>query len=294
MAEAAICLVGSGTYSYVYTRPTTPQEQERHWGDKVAIKCSIPGSRSSKQALENEIEIYKWLNSGCSFVHRSPMALGLLPILEHGTNEGEEDKEFTFMTIPYIKTTLWKFIDEYYYHDRHICWIMFQILRSLAFIHNDNVIHGDLKPTNVLIDVSNEHRCYIIDFSSSEFKDNLRESLQTLQYRAPEVLFGQKRSYSEKIDIFSAGLIMLDLIFRRSITSSLAKERHPEIKQEEIGPFRQYAILSEIHQHYLRKGKHYIQARVGKDGYKLLYGLLRWKPKMRLSAMEAMEYSYLK
>ena len=90
-----------------------------------------------------------------------------------------------------------------------------QILTALDFIHNEGIIHADIKPENILItkpirqqrervDVS------LIDFNTSCFTtDDLTTYLQSRAYRAPEVIVGAH--YGTKIDIWSLGWVLYEL-----------------------------------------------------------------------------------
>jgi len=100
--------------------------------------------------------------------------------------------------------------------DEHYKFIMYQILRSLFFLHSANVIHRDIKPSNVLI---NED-CIIklCDFGLSRNLDNndqlaLTEYVVTRYYRAPEVMLCSNQ-YSKSIDIWSAGCTFAEMLSR--------------------------------------------------------------------------------
>jgi len=69
-----------------------------------------------------------------------------------------------------------------------------QVLSALNFIHENNIIHGDIKPQNILID--DNGRAIICDFdvSKEETKRTLVTTTKsaagfTLAFAAPEVLF---------------------------------------------------------------------------------------------------------
>jgi serine/threonine protein kinase len=79
---------------------------------------------------------------------------------------------------------------------------------ALQYIHGHNIIHLDLKPENIL--VSDENLLKIGDFGlSTVFGEPPSLSSEgDKYYMAPEVLGG---IYTKAADIFSLGLIMLEL-----------------------------------------------------------------------------------
>jgi serine/threonine protein kinase len=90
-----------------------------------------------------------------------------------------------------------------------------QVCRGLAFAHGLEVVHGDIKPQNVLVSRDLD-QVKISDFGLA-FADTDASEVKTLKLRgkgsilflAPEVLRGEKGYYS---DIYSLGLTVLFLI----------------------------------------------------------------------------------
>eukprot|EP01103_Thecamoeba_quadrilineata_P006051 TRINITY_DN15787_c0_g1_i1.p1 TRINITY_DN15787_c0_g1~~TRINITY_DN15787_c0_g1_i1.p1 ORF type:complete len:561 (+),score=96.65 TRINITY_DN15787_c0_g1_i1:2-1684(+) len=100
-----------------------------------------------------------------------------------------------------------------------------EISQALSYIHTKNLLHRDLKMENVLLD-SNSYgstsvsdlRCKIADFGLSILYDPSKkerlESVGTLWWRAPEV--DSFDSYDERADIFSFGMVVMEIITRAS------------------------------------------------------------------------------
>jgi serine/threonine protein kinase len=100
--------------------------------------------------------------------------------------------------------------------DEHYKFIMYQILRSLLFLHSANVIHRDIKPSNVLI--NEDFIIKLCDFGLSRNLDTndqlaLTEYVVTRYYRAPEVMLCSHQ-YSKSIDIWSAGCTFAEMLSR--------------------------------------------------------------------------------
>ena len=89
--------------------------------------------------------------------------------------------------------------------------IAIQLIISLKHIHSSGYIHCDLKPENILFKYSNKSSIKIIDFGSACTKNERPYTyIQSRFYRAPEVIL--ESGYSEKIDIWSLGCILYELL----------------------------------------------------------------------------------
>jgi len=93
--------------------------------------------------------------------------------------------------------------------------IIKQVLSAVAYCHRKKVCHRDLKPENILLDSKStdaNNSIKVIDFGAStrfDGKSKLTQIYGTAYYIAPEVL---KSNYSEKCDVWSAGVILYILL----------------------------------------------------------------------------------
>ena len=80
---------------------------------------------------------------------------------------------------------------------------------GVSHLHDNNIIHRDLKSANILLDKHFEPR--ITDFGLSRMKDQstLTAGTGTFQWMAPEVIQGKK--YDEKSDIYSLAMIFWEI-----------------------------------------------------------------------------------
>lgn len=85
-----------------------------------------------------------------------------------------------------------------------------QILISLYYLNEHNIVHCDLKPENILLRKINKSGIKIIDFGSGCFEnEKIYTYIQSRFYRAPEIVLGIP--YTSAIDMWSFGCILYEL-----------------------------------------------------------------------------------
>lgn len=85
-----------------------------------------------------------------------------------------------------------------------------QLLVSLHYMKEYNIVHCDLKPENILLRKFNKSGIKIIDFGSGTYEDQQHYTyIQSRYYRAPEIMLGIR--YTPAIDMWSLGCILYEL-----------------------------------------------------------------------------------
>ncbi|CAJ1351939.1 unnamed protein product [Effrenium voratum] len=103
-----------------------------------------------------------------------------------------------------------------------------QVVEGLLFLHEQNVVHRDLKTMNVILDGC--LNCKICDFGLTLFMENTHVTVQGLQgsprYMAPEQLEvssgARTARISEKVDIWQLGCLFLELFCHKIAFSELS------------------------------------------------------------------------
>ena len=101
---------------------------------------------------------------------------------------------------------------------------MVQIAKGIAHLHENNIVHRDIKPGNILITASPIHGQFMVkltDFGLSKFLDPNDETsamssdVGTLMFKSPEYFEAcrqGKLNYHRNVDIYAAGLTFLCML----------------------------------------------------------------------------------
>ncbi|KAF9789481.1 kinase-like protein [Thelephora terrestris] len=122
------------------------------------------------------------------------------------------------------------------------------IAEGLYYLHSRNVVHGDLKGPNILVDATGRAR--ITDFGLAtvtqnvdSFRSTAGEPAHTPRWTAPEILGGEG-SHSTEADVFSFAMVMIEVFtgavpFNRSPSAAamvmiMKGERPPRPTHQEL------------------------------------------------------------
>jgi len=93
--------------------------------------------------------------------------------------------------------------------------ILSQICQTLEFLHTKEIIHGDIKPSNILITEDKDPKVKFTDFGFSEYEkagDTLKWK-GTIPYIAPEIIRGEE--YNHQSDLYSLGVTLYEAVTKR-------------------------------------------------------------------------------
>ncbi|CAD8056911.1 unnamed protein product [Paramecium sonneborni] len=192
--------IGEGTYGLVY------KARDNQTGDIVALK---------KIRMDHEDE---------GVPSTAIREISLLKEVQHPNivplKDVVYDESRLYLIFDFVDLDLKKYMESVPQLDRmQVKKFINQMLQALNYCHQNRVIHRDLKPQNILVDIKQQNT-QIADFGLARafglpLKTYTHEVI-TLWYRAPEILLGQ-RQYSTPVDIWSLGCIFAEMAQKRPL-----------------------------------------------------------------------------
>jgi len=132
--------------------------------------------------------------------------------------KAENDRDI-YLIFEYMETDLHAVIRANILEEIHKQYIMYQLFKSLKFMHSAELLHRDVKPSNLLL--NSECQVKVADFglarSVAQLEDDdgpspiLTDYVATRWYRAPEILLGSTK-YTFGVDMWSSGCILGELL----------------------------------------------------------------------------------
>ena len=188
-------LLGEGGFGIAYL-----VIHEEH--GEVVFKKLETTSASWRMKFQNESAIHERLSHPNIVkyfgVHSVPETCGIfLEYMKHGTVV-DFIREFS---IPWQWKTL----------------IMYDVAQAMSYLHNQHqpsIIHGDLKPSNILID--GQYRAKVSDFGLACLQRMVHNSTDrsprgTLPYIAPEYLEDNRKQKTVKFDVYGFGISVWEI-----------------------------------------------------------------------------------
>lgn len=91
-----------------------------------------------------------------------------------------------------------------------------QVLKGLAYAHQQNIVHRDIKPSNILIE-SHTRRAIITDFGISHITQGSDEKTLSVKgtplYMAPEQIYSRKIDH--RVDIYATGIMLFEMLVQK-------------------------------------------------------------------------------
>lgn len=282
--------LGKGAYGVVW------EAVEKKTREKVALKKIFDAFQNATDAQRTYREIM--------FLHELSDHDNIIKLLN--VFKAENDKDI-YLVFESMETDLHKVIRANILEDIHKRYILFQLLKSLKYMHTGNVIHRDIKPSNIFL--NSDCLVKLGDFGlARSINENLAadtvltEYIATRWYRAPEIILGSTR-YSKAVDMWSVGCILGELLGGKpmfqgtSTLNQLSKLTEftgaPSDQDIESCEAEHAKVMVETTPVSQKKSAKDMYPKADDDAIDLLNHLLCFNPKKRLTAEQALEHPYL-
>ncbi|CAG8447921.1 12475_t:CDS:2 [Ambispora leptoticha] len=222
------------------------------------------------------------------------------------SNGDKKDEVFLNLVLEYVPETVYRTSRLYTKSKQtmpmlQIKLYMYQLFRSLAYIHSLGICHRDIKPQNLLLNPLTGV-LKLCDFGSAKILQAGEPNVSYIcsrYYRAPELIFGAT-NYTTNIDVWSTGCVMAELMLGQplfpgesgidqlvEIIKVLGTPTKEQIKT--MNPNYMEHKFPQIKPHPFSK---VFRARTPTDAIDLISRLLEYTPSHRLTAIEAMVHPF--
>ncbi|KAK8994035.1 hypothetical protein V6N11_008242 [Hibiscus sabdariffa] len=288
--------ISEGTYGIVY------RAKDKKTGEIVALKkVKLLGGRDLEE-YGFPVTSLREINILASFHHPSIVKVKEVVV---------DDHDSVYMVMEYMEHDLKWLMDSMKrrFSTSDVKSLMLQLLEGVKYLHDNWVLHRDLKTSNLLL--NNQGELKICDFGMArQYGSPLKPyttKVVTQWYRAPELLLGAKK-YSTAVDMWSVGCIMAELLAKEPLfkgTSEIDQLRKifdtlgvPNVKiwpgfSELPGAKANYSK-----QQYNSLRKKYPAASftgsavLSDAGFDLLSRLLTYDPEKRITADDALNHDW--
>nr|AID23644.1 glycogen synthase kinase-3beta [Hofstenia miamia] len=196
-------MVGNGSFGVVYHARLLDSNED------VAIKKVL----QDKRFKNRELQIMRQLDH-----------YNVIKLLYFFYSSGEKkDEVYLNLVCEYVPENLYRVARQYSKSKQtiplfNIKLYMYQLFRSLHYIHCLQICHRDIKPQNLLLNPETGV-LKLCDFGSAKRLQAGEPNVSYIcsrYYRAPELIFGAT-DYTCSIDIWSAGCVMAELLLGQPI-----------------------------------------------------------------------------
>ncbi|XP_004488775.1 uncharacterized protein [Cicer arietinum] len=198
--------LGSGTFGTVY---------HGKWrGSDVAIKRIKKSCFSGRSSEQERLTIEFWREADILSKLHHPNVVAFYGVVQDGPG-GTMATVTEYMVDGSLRHVLLR--KDRYLDRRKRLIIAMDAAFGMEYLHAKNIVHFDLKCDNLLVNLKDPLRpiCKVGDFGLSKIKRNTLVTggvRGTLPWMAPELLNGSSNKVSEKVDVFSFGIVLWEIL----------------------------------------------------------------------------------
>ncbi|KAJ4762119.1 hypothetical protein LUZ62_072494 [Rhynchospora pubera] len=199
-------VLGSGAFGTVY--------HGRWRGTDVAIKRIKKSCFTYQSSLTDKLLEEFWREAAILSKLHHPNVLAFYGVVKDGPG-GSLATVTEFMVSGSLRTVLLR--RDRYLDQRKRIMLAMDAAIGMEYLHAKNIVHFDLKCDNLLVNLKDLSRpiCKVADFGLSKMKETTMVSggmRGTLPWMAPEQLSMSSNKVSEKIDVYSFGIVMWEIL----------------------------------------------------------------------------------
>ncbi|KAK7313896.1 hypothetical protein VNO77_39101 [Canavalia gladiata] len=198
--------LGSGTFGTVY---------HGKWrGTDVAIKRIKKSCFTGRSSEQERLTAEFWREAEILSKLHHPNVVAFYGVVQHGPG-GTMATVAEYMVDGSLRNVLVR--KDRYLDRRKRLIIAMDAAFGMEYLHSKNIVHFDLKCDNLLVNLKDTLRpiCKVGDFGLSKIKRNTLVTggvRGTLPWMAPELLNGSSNKVSEKVDVFSFGIVLWEIL----------------------------------------------------------------------------------
>jgi serine/threonine protein kinase len=178
---------------------------------------------------------------------------------------------------------------------------IYQLCRSLAYIHSQGICHRDIKPQNLLLDPQSGI-LKLCDFGSAKVLVKSEPNVSYIcsrYYRAPELIFGST-TYNTAIDIWSMGCVLAELLLGQPLfPGESGVDQLVEIikvlgtpTREQIQAMNEHYTEFKFPQIKAHPWNRVFRSRTPPEAIDLVSRILQYDPTSRVSPLEACAHPF--